>query len=769
MQNLAIAAAVDLRASIDREIDGTIGTLLALATSPSLMSGDLASFYKQAKSVLDLKGSAIAVRRPDGQQLLNTLVPWGQPLPASSDPVLRAADRLAVNTRRPQVSDLYIGAVAKRPFVLVVVPVVIGDEVRYLLNIAIEPRLLSELIGRQIRPQWTSAVVDGNFKIVARSRLQEKFLGQSATPDVRANVTGREGTWHATTLEGTTTFAAYSASRIANWKIIVGIPWSELSGPLVRSAWGWGAVVLLALAIAGIASWYIALRITEAVRSLAAASNGAPPVPATGQVIRTGFAEIDEVGESLRRGAQRLQTAIDRIEQQRRSAEELSGRFEIAEQAARGFVFQRRMDTGAVWHSPGVARVLGYEPRDIADDLRWLTLIHPEDRDGFRNSISAEALERAGGFEIRCRVRRQEGDYIWLSFRARLETDPTGGRFLTGSAVDVTAEREAAAHRELLLHELAHRGKNMLAMIQSVANQSLTGPNADGPKAFTGRLQVISRVYSSLIRLEWQGLSMNDIFVLGAGEYSGIVLLGPNVSMSAKSALILALTVHELARAGQATPEGGRRLEWRLADGGMEFDWRDSGRTALGKGFESFFLTRVVALEFSTSPVIEQSEQGLRYCLMLPPFALHAAGPSLKQSSEPAQSAVPGAAAKSDVPREASARDRVLLVEDELLIGLDAKSMIETLGYEVVGPIGTLQDALEVLERGQWQAAVLDVNLGGEKVWPLAQALLRNNVRVAFLTGYASLSSFPDELSKLPRLEKPISEEELKRFLPARS
>jgi len=98
---------------------------------------------------------------------------------------------------------------------------------------------------------------------------------------------------------------------------------------------------------------------------------------------------------------------------------------------------------------------------------------------------------------------------------------------------------------------------------------------------------------------------------------------------------------------------------------------------------------------------------------------------------------------------------RVLVVEDEFLVATLIQDMLESAGYLVLGPIPRLAEALDAAGREAYDAAVLDVNLAGERVYPVAEVLSRRNVPFVFVTGYAG-GALPDEYADRPRLCKPF-------------
>lgn len=99
---------------------------------------------------------------------------------------------------------------------------------------------------------------------------------------------------------------------------------------------------------------------------------------------------------------------------------------------------------------------------------------------------------------------------------------------------------------------------------------------------------------------------------------------------------------------------------------------------------------------------------------------------------------------------------RILLVEDDYMIAQDACAMLADAGVEVVGPLPGVAEALDALEnQGPLDAAVLDVNLNGEMVFPIADALGKRGVPFIFLTGYDTWA-LPQRYAAHPTLQKPL-------------
>lgn len=108
---------------------------------------------------------------------------------------------------------------------------------------------------------------------------------------------------------------------------------------------------------------------------------------------------------------------------------------------------------------------------------------------------------------------------------------------------------------------------------------------------------------------------------------------------------------------------------------------------------------------------------------------------------------------------------RLLVVEDDYFIASDLGSWLESKGADVLGPVGSVEDALELLgENALPDAAVLDVNLGDERVFPVAAALAESHVPFVFLSGYDS-RIIPDLYKSAPCCTKPLDRPQLLRAL----
>lgn len=107
------------------------------------------------------------------------------------------------------------------------------------------------------------------------------------------------------------------------------------------------------------------------------------------------------------------------------------------------------------------------------------------------------------------------------------------------------------------------------------------------------------------------------------------------------------------------------------------------------------------------------------------------------------------------------ANQRVLVVEDDYLIAENMRLELQAAGAEILGPVANVSEAIALIKTaGTIDAAVLDINLGGELVYPVAEILAKHGVRLVFTTGYDA-TAVPPAFAHIPRCEKPVSTEHI--------
>lgn len=101
------------------------------------------------------------------------------------------------------------------------------------------------------------------------------------------------------------------------------------------------------------------------------------------------------------------------------------------------------------------------------------------------------------------------------------------------------------------------------------------------------------------------------------------------------------------------------------------------------------------------------------------------------------------------------ARRRVLVVEDELMIRMLLEDMLDDLGYEIAGAAGRFDEAIALAREARFDVAILDVNIDGREVYPIAEAIAGRGLPFIFATGYGQCG-LPERYRRLPTLPKPF-------------
>ncbi len=167
-----------LSLTVDRDLAGLISVLQTLATSPHLRDGQFGAFEQQARAVKADLGLGLSLRRPDGTQLVNTVLPQGTPLPQAPEPT----DAELLAGRRPLVTGARPGAAGGPPTFTVSVPVVIDGTAAFILSFKVPVERLYQILATGTERGWTTGIVDSAGIILARSADQETLAGQPTFP-----------------------------------------------------------------------------------------------------------------------------------------------------------------------------------------------------------------------------------------------------------------------------------------------------------------------------------------------------------------------------------------------------------------------------------------------------------------------------------------------------------------------------------------------------------------------------------------------------------
>ena len=199
-------------------------------------------------------------------------------------------------------------------------------------------------------------------------------------------------------------------------------------------------------------------------------------------------------------------------------------------------------------------------------------------------------------------------------------------------AYDITERKHVEEHQRFLMGELAHRGGNLLAVIQSIVARSLTGakPLAEERNTLTRRLQALARSQSALMSKGFQGAPVAEIIRLEFEGFSDRVMAeGPNVMLNSRAAQTFALLLHELATnaakyGALSLPDRGHvDIQWSITgeaeEARFKFHWQERGGPPVAvptrKGFGSILLEKLASQDFGAQPTITFAPHGVNYSI----------------------------------------------------------------------------------------------------------------------------------------------------------
>jgi len=283
-----------LALTIDRDLAGLQSTLETLATSQRLLEGDYLGFDQQARRVRQLLGVDVLARDLSGQQIANTRVALGTPLPREAVP----GDEEVIRTRQSVVTDIFTGAVAQRPVFTITSPVMIDGRVVYFLNLSLLPERMADILAQSLEPGRRAGIVDRNGKVVARTEDLARVMGMAAAPDfVRATRAG-EGVWRGTNVGGERVRTAFTHSKLSGWTVYVNLPEAVIQGAMQQAMLALVALGLLLIVLAILVAYWVGGRLARSMATLA----GEAAALGRGEQIeprRLPVAEMDDVGREL--------------------------------------------------------------------------------------------------------------------------------------------------------------------------------------------------------------------------------------------------------------------------------------------------------------------------------------------------------------------------------------------------------------------------------------------------------------------------------------
>jgi PAS domain S-box-containing protein len=424
-----------------------------------------------------------------------------------------------------------------------------------------------------------------------------------------------------------------------------------------------------------------------------------------------------------------------------------------------------------VWDE-GQHRIFGVEPQQIELNLETIqSFIHPEDFAKVK-AIVAEGASARQTFQTEVRITQPTGQVRWCICAAAMTSNEEGKvKRVSGVTIDITDIKEAEARRTLLVREVDHRARNTLALVQSIIRLTKAKSIDAYVETIEGRIRALSTAHALLSESRWEGADFGrlvdeELAPYRQGDTERIAVTGPAVFLQPASAQIIALVLHELATnaakyGAMSLPSGRVRVTWKLCDGVLTMVWEETDGPRVqkpsAKGYGTKVINASVVQQLGGTVNFDWRPTGLRFAMSTPIGAVEANRSSPRKRAKTPDEDVH----RVDGPVSGK---RLLLVEDEALVGMMMKDSLIELGFSVIGPFSRIPDAMQAACSESFHAAILDINVRGELIYSLADAIAARAIPLVFVTGYGS-EAIEDRFKTVPVLQKPVDRIALERVL----
>lgn len=471
----------------------------------------------------------------------------------------------------------------------------------------------------------------------------------------------------------------------------------------------------------------------------------------------------------------RVQQRAQQLEESHARLQESEERLRLASEAAKLATFEFDQKSQTLQWSANISDVLHSQLPQHQTFESFMAFVHEDDREMVRSYVrTANYAETTAELEFRVTGAR---GVAWILARARaFNTGDAEAPRVLGTLLDITDRKSAESHQQLLMAELDHRVKNILANVAAIAR--LSSSNAVSVASFAsaldGRIHAMSAAHDLLRQSSWTGVDLHELVQGALAPFrsrsdNDIVVEGDRVRLTSKFGQSMALVLHELVtnavKHGALSKPGGRvSVDWArivTPDGDkIRFSWRESGGPPCTKPERNGFglaVIRSAASECGGIAEMNFAPEGFQFNF-LGDLSSRAHMVGTRHIAIVPKPRVPLLAPNLVVPGPW----RILLVEDEALIAMQLQLDLEAEGHTVVGPFGQLSEGLKAATDSNFDIALIDINLGADNSAPIAEILDRRGIPFAFTTGYNDLVFLPPRLRDYPHLTKPYNPADVK-------
>jgi light-regulated signal transduction histidine kinase (bacteriophytochrome) len=337
-------------------------------------------------------------------------------------------------------------------------------------------------------------------------------------------------------------------------------------------------------------------------------------------------------------------------------------------------------------------------------------------------------------------------------------------------ADEAAAERrQSTARQEMLIAELNHRVRNILGVIRGLIRQSQPD-NAevkDFVKLVDGRIHALARAHNQITDDHWgpaplEALIDAEAAAFAATRQSAIISTGAPILLNPQAYSTMALVIHELVtnstKYGSLSGNGEVHINWaRNHKGDLVLVWQEVSGPPVSppkrKGFGTTIVNRSVPYDLGGQASIDYAPDGVRAEFCIP--SRHVSEPKSRGGSEMRLPRRP-VSSQQPVDPGLAGQKTVLLVEDSLIIALDAEDILNRFGASVA-TASTPEAAHDTLDQDRVDFAILDINLGDQTSFGIADRLTELGIPFFFASGYGEQANLPMEHRSATVVQKPYT------------
>ncbi|MEO1525117.1 MAG: HWE histidine kinase domain-containing protein [Planctomycetota bacterium] len=325
-------------------------------------------------------------------------------------------------------------------------------------------------------------------------------------------------------------------------------------------------------------------------------------------------------------------------------------------------------------------------------------------------------------------------------------------------------------YQDLLIAELNHRVKNTLALVRSIARQTTSSSVSieQYVEMLEQRIAALSKAHDLVggSGLQWARIEDLVAAELKPFEFDNtrVSVEGAMIAIRADVAPILALLFHEMisnaAKHGALSPAGGTlQVRWYADAGGVSIRWREDVKGELSeperRGFGLALIERALPYECNGRSSIEFGRHHLETEFWLPAETIdHTADTEQAQEKSVERT-------ESVESLDLSDLEAILILEDNLVLAMETERNLLDLGVTSVDSLPNTELAMAAIDRVDYDCAILDINLGDETSFEVAERLTESGIGVVLVSGYDSKYQLPASLVRTPRLTKPVGRVDL--------